>query len=273
MPTGHTAVVGVVGNPVGHSLSPVIHNAAFEAMGLDWVYVAFPVVDGGRAVEAMRTLGLRGLSVTMPHKQAVAGTADFRTEPVERLGVANTLFLDADGRVGADSTDGDGFVAAYRASFGRSLEGLTVGVIGAGGAARAIIEAAGRNGADAVLVANRSADRAGSAASLTPAGRVVEPVDLAEADVIVNATSVGMAGGPAPDENPVPAGVLRSGHDVVDIVYSPRVTPLLAEAEAIGAGRSDGLGMLIHQAALQFERWTGRPAPVETMIEAAERRL
>lgn len=271
--SGHTRVAGVVGNPVEHSLSPIIHNAAFSHLELDWAYVAFPVTDGTGIVSAMRTLGVRGLSVTMPHKEAAAAGAHHQTEAVSRLGVANTLWLDDDGRVWADSTDGDGFVAAYEADFGRSLQGLVVGIVGAGGAARAIVEAVGRAGAKSVLVANRNEKAATEAAGLTEVGRTVTVADLAQADVVVNATSVGMAGGPAPNASPFPDGIIGAHHDVVDIVYAPRRTPLVAQADRCGARRSDGLSMLVFQAGLQFQRWTGHSAPIETMKRAVAQAL
>lgn len=267
MISGRTRVAGVVGNPVDHSLSPRIHNAAFAALGLDWVYVAFPVTAGDRVVEAMRTVGIAGMSVTMPHKEAVARTADRRTEAVERLGVANTLFRQ-DGEIWADTTDGDGFVAAYQAGFGHRLGGRTVAVLGAGGAARSIIEAAGRAGADAVLVVNRSRERAREAASVSPVAEAVDASAVVEAEIIVNATSVGMDGGPAPGASPLAPGLVRRHHEVVDIVYQPRVTPLLAHAAEAGASTQGGVAMLVHQAALQFERWTGGAAPIGAMTRA-----
>jgi shikimate dehydrogenase len=280
--TGHTRVAGVIGWPARHSKSPALHNAAFRATGLDWVYGAFDVGPGhGRgAVEAMRTLGLAGLSVTMPHKEAAARFADRRTAVADRLGVANTLFWDGEELV-ADSTDGDGFVAAFEYELGRSsgtgFDGATVAVIGAGGAARSIVEALGRSGAASILVANRSSDKAVDAARLAPQA---VPVPLTgpgwgdiSVDVIVNATAVGMAGGPAPGVSPVPTEAVRADQVVVDIVYEPERTSLLTMAEEVGATTVGGLGMLIHQAALQFERWTGKPAPIDVMRHAAGSRV
>ncbi len=266
MISGRTRVAAVIGNPIDHSLSPRLHNSAFVETGLDWVYVAFQVDSGSAAVEAMRTLGLAGLSVTMPLKQEVAAAADEQTEAVARLGSANTLFW-RDDKIWADSTDGDGFVAAYEHEFGRSLAGRRVGVLGAGGAACSIVEASARGGAEAILVVNRSRENALGVAEISDRCFVAEAAALAEVDVIVNATSVGMKGGPAPEQLPLPSDVLGPNHDVVDIVYNPRRTPLLTVAEQNGARISGGLGMLIHQAGLQFERWTGVEAPLEHMRE------
>ncbi len=271
MPTGATRVAAVIGDPVAHSRSPRILNAAFAALDLDWIYVAFPVPDGAGAgaVEAMRTLGIAGLSVTTPHKDAVAAAVDRRTPAAEVLGACNCVFRQGDELVG-DSTDGDGFVRALRAEIGLDLAGRTVGVIGAGGAARSIVDAVGRAGATEVVVVNRTGSRGARAAGIHPVGRVGEPEDLGAAEIVVNATSVGMVGGPAPGALPVASEVLRPDHIVADIVYQPLVTPFMAAAEAIGATVVGGLPMLVHQAAIAFEHWTGHAAPVEVMRDAVE---
>ncbi len=270
--SGATRLAAVIGDPVRHSLSPAIHNAAFEAVGLDWIYLALPVAAGAGsgAIESMRNLGIEGLSVTMPHKADVAGAADDLTEAAARLGVANCLFRDGD-RIVGDSTDGDGFVAAYELEFGTSIEGAEVAVLGAGGAAASIVEALGRAGVADIAVVNRSPERAAAAAAMALRGRVGGLRSVPGADVVVNATAVGMAGGPAPDGLPVPPDALREGQHVVDIVYQPRVTPFLRSAAERGARTGGGLGMLVHQAARAFELWTGVNAPVDAMTAAVER--
>ncbi len=272
MISGLTRLAAVIGDPVRHSLSPAIHNAAFAACGLDWVYVALPVPagQGARAVEAMKLFGIDGLSVTMPHKAAVAEAADELTESAQALGVSNCLFR-RDGLVVGDSTDGDGFVAAFAARFGRPIAGLDVVVAGAGGAARSIVEAVGRAGASTVVVVNRSPAGAEAAAALAPqavVGTFGDADPVAEADVVVNATALGMTGGPDPTAMPVPAEALGAHQLVIDIVYQPRMTPLLLAAEARGAAVADGVGMLVHQAALAFQRWTGVDPPLATMVAA-----
>ncbi len=280
MISGSTRLAGVIGDPVRHSLSPAIHNAGFLALGLDWVYVALPVPAGGgaAAVDAMRTLGIDGLSVTMPHKADVAGAVDELTPVAAALGVCNCLYrVDGTDRIVGHSTDGDGFVTAFRSRFGRDLAGASVLIVGAGGAARSIIEAVGRAGADRIVVANRTIERAEQAAGLAPTAVAVamsdlDPSEVASVDVVVNTTAVGMAGGPAPDEVPIPVDGLRAGHLVVDIVYQPRVTPLLAAASAAGAETDGGVPMLIGQAALAFELWTGAAAPIEAMTAAVDGR-
>lgn len=255
-----------------HSLSPAIHNAAFSELGLDWVYLALPVAaqNGAAVVDAMRTFGIDGLSVTMPHKAAVADAADDLTEAAKTLGVANCLFWQGD-RIVADSTDGDGFVSSFSADFGRPIDGLRVLVVGAGGAARSIIEAVGRAGASQIVVANRSPEKAAEAARLAQkaSAGIADTATVSAMDVIINATAVGMDDGPDPDGYPVPIEAIRSGQRVIDIVYKPRRTPLLIAAEANGAEIADGVGMLVHQAALAFQRWTGKDAPLAVMTKAA----
>ena len=271
---GATRAAAVVGHPVRHSLSPRIHNAAFEATGMDWVYLALDVAPdrGGQIVDAMRTLDLAGLSVTMPHKAAVAVAADERTVAVERLGAANCLYW-RDGRIIADSTDGDGLVAAYQHQFDRPVNGQTVAVFGAGGAGKSIIEALGRHDAAAIAVFNRSPGPLEAAVNLAEQARPGQQVDIVEADILINASSVGMNGGPAPGEAPFDVSLIHGDHTVIDVVYNPAETPLLKAARAVSAQTQGGVPMLVHQAALAFELWTGESAPIEAMIAAVAEHL
>ncbi len=206
----------------------------------------------------------------MPLKAEVAAAVDELTVAAAALGVSNCVFRRGDRLVG-DSTDGDGFVAAFNAEFDQTLAGKRVVVVGAGGAAKSIIEAVGRAEAAEIVVANRSLDRAAEAALLAPQADPA-PLDdfdrIRGADVIVNATAVGMAGGPAPGEVPVPAEAIHADQIVVDIVYQPRRTPLLIAAQERGAAVADGVGMLVHQAAVAFEHWTGTAAPLAAMTAA-----
>jgi shikimate dehydrogenase len=283
--SGHTRVVGVIGDPVAHSLSPTLHNAAFESLGLDWVYVAFPVPRGrgADAVAAVSVLGLAGLSVTMPHKEDVAGACDELTPDAAALRSVNTVVAGPDGRTLGDSTDGPGFLDAL-ADDGIDVAGRPVLVLGAGGAARAVILALGRAGA-AVTVAARRPEAGQAAAALAPGATAVplgalpasasaapaagtssvHPVDPAAFAVIVNATPLGMSGG---DPLPVDPEALHAGQAVVDLVYHPADTPLLTAARSKGALAVNGLGMLLHQAARSFTLWTGQPAPIEAMRSA-----
>ncbi|MFM8303488.1 MAG: shikimate dehydrogenase [Actinomycetota bacterium] len=261
-------MVGVIGDPVVHSRSPVIHNAAFAACGLDWVYVAFPVPAGqGRAaVTAVRTLGIAGLSVTMPHKAEAASACDELTPSAEALGAVNTV-VNRSGHLVGDSTDGAGLVAAL-AEHGVDPAGRRVLVLGAGGAARAIVDALGRAHAT-VTVAARRGDAGARAAALAPGATAIGFTGLdaavGAADVVVNATPIGM-GGEAPPFDPAR---LRPDQFVYDTVYHPSPTPLLAAANERGIPAAGGVSMLVHQAALAFTIWTGEPAPLEVMRAAA----
>ncbi len=271
-PSGATRVAGVIGAPVRHSRSPALVNAAFAAAGLDWTYVAFEVADGrgAAAVDAMRTLGLGGLSVTMPHKAAVIPALDRLSGAAALLGAVNCVAWEGTDLVG-HNTDGAGLVRSLLVDEQIEVAGLRCGVLGAGGAARSVIVALAEAGAADVAVVNRTAERADAAASLATIARRTGPDELAEAELIVNATSIGM--GAAPDDiGPVPGdgSWLRSGQAVVDLVYLPRRTPLLAAAAAAGARPIGGIGMLVHQAALAIERWTGITPDLPAMRAAAD---
>ncbi len=268
MITGATRIAGVIGDPVRHSRSPRLHNAAYAALGLDWVYVAFEVSLGAApaALAAVRTLGIAGLSVTMPHKTAVAELCDELSPDAEALRSVNTVTPLAGGRLAGDSTDGEGFLRSL-ADERVDVAGGSALVLGGGGAARAVARALAGAGAR-VQVAARKPEAAREAAALANGTAIdwSERVDAAtEADILVNATPIGMAGDAA---LAVPADALRPAHAVIDLVYEPLSTPLLVAARARGARTVSGLGMLVHQAALQVERWTGRPAPIDAMRAA-----
>jgi shikimate dehydrogenase len=265
---GATRVAGVIGDPVRHSLSPRLHNAAYAALGLDWVFAAFEVADG-RAADALagaRALGFVGLSVTMPHKTAIAELCDNLSERAAALRSVNTVTLAPDGKATGDSTDGAGFLRSL-ADAEVNVAGRSVLILGAGGAARAVAWALGAAGAQ-VGVTARKAPAAVETAALADGDAI--PWDhrasaVEKADIVVNATSVGMAGD---SSLPIPAEAVTSAHVVADLVYEPRETPLLAAARARGAHTIAGLGMLVHQAALQVELWSGQPAPIDAMRAA-----
>lgn len=265
--TATTRVAAVIGSPIRHSLSPVIHNAAFAERGLDWVYGAFEVdADGAAgAVEAMRILRLGGMSVTMPAKQGVAAAVDRCSSDASVLGAVNCVRWDGDELVG-ENTDGEGFVRSLADEADVDPSGRRFAVVGAGAAARSIILSLTRAGAAEVVVVNRSAGPARTAAELAgAAGRVGGPDQVRDADVVVNATSLGMR---PDDPMPIVAESLRPGQVVADIVYARSTTPLLQVAGEVGAVPVGGLGMLVHQAAVAFEHWTGEPAPVAAMRRA-----
>jgi shikimate dehydrogenase len=276
-PDAATTVVGVIGYPVRHSLSPLLHNTAFTALGLNWVSLGFEVAPGavGAALDGLRALQLRGLSVTMPHKADAAVLVDECSPTAARLQAVNCV-INTDGVLRGENTDGAGFLASLVRAAGFEPAGKTCVVMGAGGAARAVILALAEAGAAAVTVVNRTGPRAVEAAALAgAAGHAVEvgpeaDARAGEADLVVNATPVGMAGtGSAPAGPLIAPSVLHAGQVAVDLVYAPRPTPWLAAAAETGATGVDGLGMLVHQAAIQLERWTGLPAPVEAMWQAA----
>lgn len=277
-----TTLVGLIGWPVSHSVSPAMHNAAFDALGLDWRYVPLPVDPAlpgavGDAVRGMRAMGMRGVNVTVPHKQAVLPFLDRIAAAAQAMRAVNTVIVEADGSLTGDNTDAPGFIADLRAH-GVEPAGQSVLVLGAGGSARAIVYGLAQAQARHVTIANRSSERASRLLDdLRPflGATVVEVMALPdgartiEADLIVNCTSLGMT--PHQDTTPWPHDLpLHPGQIVYDLVYNPAETLLLRQARQHGARAIGGLGMLIWQGALAFERWTGQPAPVEVMRLAAE---
>jgi shikimate dehydrogenase len=264
--SGATRLAAVIGSPIRHSLSPAIHNAAFAAAGLDWRFLALEVAPGDarRALDGMRALGFGGLSVTTPHKDDVAALVDERTDDADALGAVNCVVPLPAGGLRGDNTDGPGFVAALRAT-GIDPAGLRCRVLGAGGAARSVVLALARAGAAEVGVVNRTPAKAERAAALAGAvGLVTDRWD--DADLVVNATSVGMGG---TGQVPLDVAALTQDHIVAELVVHPVRTPLLEAAAAAGCRTVDGVGMLVHQAAAAFESWTGAAAPVGVMEEAA----
>ncbi|MFN2608369.1 MAG: shikimate dehydrogenase [Acidimicrobiales bacterium] len=290
-PGPRTRLAGVIGHPVRHSLSPAMHNAAFRALDLDWAYLAFDVAagEGAAAVGGARALGLEGLSVTMPHKEDAAGAVDLLSPAADALRAVNTVVRRPGDVLEGHNTDGAGFVDALLGDEGFDPAGRRCLVLGAGGAARAVVRALAEAGAAEVVVANRTESRAAAAAALAgPVGRVGAPADAAGAELVVNATPVGMGGVPAAGAEVldlegrrlaggagagpptvVDPSCLGPGQLVVDLVYHPPLTPLLEAARDQGAAAVNGLGMLIHQAALAFRLWTGEDPPLAVMSAAA----
>jgi shikimate dehydrogenase len=269
-----TELVALIGHPVRHSLSPTIVNAAFREMDLDWAFVVCDVApgDGAAAVRGAGALGLRGLSVTMPHKDAAAASVDTLTPAAAALGAVNCVSI-TDGHVVGHTTDGDGFVASLRSDAAFEPRGQVCAVLGAGGAARAIVRALADVGASEILVVNRTPAAADGAVAVAPhVARVAMAVELGAASLVVNATSVGMDDPSDPGRlgaMPADPATFSSGALVADIVYHPQRTALLVAAEARGLRTLGGLGMLVHQAALAVRIWTSQEAPVEAMERAA----
>ena len=267
-----TRVAGVIGTPIRHSLSPAVFTAAFEARQLDWAYHAFEVAEG-EAVAAMagvRALGLEGVSVTMPHKAAVLPGLDEVDEVATALGAVNCVVRRGSTLVGRN-TDGDGFLDSLRLDEGIEVDGARCLVLGAGGAGRAVAHALGRAGAASITIANRDQRRAVAAADLAGVHGAVGSADQApNADLVVNATSLGMAD----DERlPLDPSLLHQGQVVVDLVYHPAATPLLQAAAAAGARTVGGLGMLVHQAGHAFRHWTDEEPPLDAMRAGAQAAL
>jgi shikimate dehydrogenase len=278
---GKTRVCCVIGNPVEHALSPAMHNAAFAELKLNWVYVAFPVRDVAAAVQGLRGLQVRGASVTIPHKAAVIPYLD-RLDPVaEWIGAVNTI-VNNDGELAGLNTDGAGAMKSLLAA-GVPLAGKRVLVLGSGGAARAIaITLAAKAGigglallgiveAELIRLAADVRERTGMVCerALMDESRLARA--MAEADVLIHCSPTGMY--PKEGETVVPARLFRKGLWVMDIVYNPRETRLLQEARAAGCGIVHGLEMLLNQGVLQFEAWTGKPAPEAVMRKALEESL
>jgi shikimate dehydrogenase len=266
--SAHTRLAAVIGFPVRHSLSPAMHNAAFTELGLDWMYVACEVTpdDAAAAFAGARALGFGGLSVTIPHKAAALAAVDELSDTARAIGAVNTVVPLGDGRLRGENTDGAGFLASL-ADEGFDPAGRPCAVVGAGGAARAVVHALAGAGAAEVVVVNRTPARAEEVAGVAGgAGRVGTAAHLARMDLVVNATPLGLAGS---DALPFDGRLVGDGQLVVDLVPNPAVTPLMRAARQHGARVAGGVGMLVHQGALAFELWTGQPAPLAVMRAAA----
>lgn len=274
--SGRTRVAAVVGWPIEHSLSPIIHNAGFATTGIDWTYVALRVEPEMRStiVSSASALGLGGLSVTMPYKTDVARQVDHLDESCRRLDSVNTVSFATDGSTTGHTTDGDGLVASLESN-GILLDELRVVILGTGGAGRSVLEAVARRRPREVVLTNRTIALAESARSMASVPvRIVEwdarHDAVRDADLIINCTSLGMGSSGA---SPCDESTLGPNQIVVDLVYHPLDTPLLREAAHRGAKVVDGLGMLLHQAALQQKIWTGHLPDVSHMRSAALRAL
>ena len=281
--SGKTKVFALIGDPVEHTMSPAMHNAAFEELGLDCIYLPFRVSvrDLGDAVSALKILGVRGFNVTIPHKVSVIPMLDEVDTIAEKIGAVNTVVNDS-GKLTGYNTDSSGFLRALLEQ-GIEPAGKDIVILGAGGASRAISYILSANDAHLTILNRRqeldwavelagriNRDFGKEVGALELTAENLSDV-LPAADILVNATSVGMA----PDDNssPVPAGLLKSGLTVFDIVYNPVRTRLLTEAAVSGARTVSGVDMLAWQGALAFEKWTGRRAPVDLMRREAAKML
>jgi shikimate dehydrogenase len=263
-PGAATALCGIVLHPAGHTRSPAMHNAAFRALGIDAVYLAFDVPPAAlaAAVAGLRALRARQFAVSLPHKEAVMAHLDAVDETARRIGAVNTATL-RDGRLLGSNTDWIGAVRALERE--TQLAGRRAVVLGAGGTARAVVHGLRERGAR-VVVLGRTVERAAALAGELGAHSAGGLAELSRTpyEILVNATSVGLRS----DDSPVEAEALREGSVVLDAVYDPERTRLLRDAEARGARVVSGKWMLVYQAAAQLELWTGRAAPVEAMAAA-----
>lgn len=277
--TGRTKVVAVFGYPVHHSLSPGMHNAAFIGLALDYVYVPFNVCpdDLEDALAGVRALGITGVNLTIPHKERAVELLDSVSPEALQIGSVNTVH-NVDGVLKGYSTDGEGFMRSLAAER-KSADGSRAVVLGAGGSAKAVVHALAVGGAQ-VSVLNRTTSRAvelaeridavlpgesGSVRAVALEGSEARDT-IADADLLVNCTSVGMH--PNTDEQPIPSEWLHDRLFVYDLIYNPLKTRLLEAAEAAGARGANGVGMLVYQGAISFEIWTGRKPPTDIMKQA-----
>jgi len=274
-----TTLVGLFGWPVTHSISPQMHNAAFVARQMNWRYLAFPVTPDRvpEAVAALPALGLRGVNVTVPHKQAVMPHVQHWTSAAEAIGAVNTIVVAEDGQLTGDNTDGAGFIADLQAH-NVEPEGKRALVIGAGGSSRAVVYGLAEAGVESVKILNRTVAKAVDLAatmqsyfpeiSIDSAAFPDDVTDSAQdADLIVNCTSLGME--PHVEGLPWEENVeFREDQIVYDLVYNPAMTRLLQLASTDGARAIGGLGMLVYQGAIAWEKWTGETAPVDVMQQA-----
>jgi shikimate dehydrogenase len=263
-----TQIYGVIGNPVRHSLSPIIHNGAFQRMGWNAAYLAFEVKDLAEAVSGIKGLGIRGVSVTIPFKTQIIPFLDRLDDMAGKIQAVNTIHNDG-GKLIGYNTDWWGALGALEEKV--DLKGKRVFLLGAGGAARAIAFGLKERGCQ-VFISNRSPKKA--AALAKELGLVHRPLSFAgrlDVDVLVNATSAGMS--PGNEESPVPREVLAKEMTVMDIVYNPLRTKLLREAEERGCQTIDGLEMLARQGAAQVEIWTGKKPEIEEIKEDLRREL
>lgn len=277
---GSTTFTGIIGHPVEHTLSPSFQNAAFERAGLDCVYLPFNVEPARLEISfaGLAAAGCRGLNVTMPHKQAVFNLVDEAVESAAVIKAVNTVEFKG-GRSIGHNTDGLGFVRSLKSDAAFDPVGKKVLVIGAGGAAQSIALALAKAGAGEIKILNRTRGKADTIVGLIKThyagcsasiARKDNPGDIGGCDLVVNATSIGMASNPG---LPLGLDLIRSGQVVYDVIYWPAETEFLRLAKARGARTVNGAGMLLYQGAASFTIWTGLPAPIEEMARALQAEL
>ena len=270
--------LGIIGHPIGHSISPAFQQAALDAIGFNAVYRPFDVPPNEVAdfVNALRTPETLGVNVTVPHKETVIPHLDEVDDWAAAAGAVNTI-VNRHGRLTGHNTDGAGFLRALQDGAGFAPQGKTALILGAGGSARAVVYALTRAGAARLIIANRTPQRAQNLAQIAaengiPAQAIPltdAPQAAADAALIVNCTSLGMLHGPDETASSLTAAEIPPAALVNDLVYNPPETPLLRQAARAGAAVLGGIQMLVYQGAASFEMWTGQPAPVPVMLQAA----
>ncbi|MFC1840183.1 shikimate dehydrogenase [Thermodesulfobacteriota bacterium] len=264
----NTKLYGVLGNPVRHSLSPLMHNAAFLESGINAVYLAFESIDIKSAIQSMRALDIKGMSITIPHKSSVIPLLDEVDPQAKDIGAVNTI-VNVDSKLTGYNTDAAGALRALEEA--TPVSGRSCVIVGAGGAARAIGYILKKNNIN-LIITNRTQKR-GKELSKALDSRFIEPEQLKDidTDILINTTPVGMS--PDTDLCPVPEEALKQEMTVMDIIYNPGRTKLLKTARDRGCKIINGLGMFIYQGAEQFKLWTGQEAPVEIMKRVVEEAL
>ena len=275
-----TQRLGIIGYPIGHSISPIFQQAGLDHLGIDATYEKWEVTpeDVGDFVAGLRASGTLGINITVPHKQAVIPFLDEVDEWATAAGAVNTI-VNHDGHLTGHNTDGPGFLRALLVETGYDPSRTRALILGAGGAARGILLALVRGGVDSLVIANRTLERAETLAQLASDNGVgSEAISLsgdalteaaASANLIVNCTTMGMSHGPDEHGSPISAAQIPATATVNDVVYTPLLTPILKEAAAAGATALGGLHMLVYQGVLSFQMWTGVDAPVDVMLAAA----
>ena len=275
-----TQRLGIIGYPIGHSISPIFQQAGLDHLGIDATYEKWEVTPEGVGdfVAGLRAPGTLGINITVPHKQAVIPFLDEVDEWATAAGAVNTI-VNHDGHLTGHNTDGPGFLRALLVETGYDPSRTRALILGAGGAARGILLALIRGGVDSLVIANRTLERAETLAQLSSDNGVgSEAISLsgdalteaaASANLIVNCTTMGMSHGPDENGSPISAAQIPATAIVNDVVYTPLLTPILKEAAAAGATALGGLHMLVYQGVLSFQMWTGVDAPVDVMLAAA----
>ena len=278
---GATKIVGLIGYPIEHTLSPVMHNRAFEYLDLNYVYLAFPVRESNlkEALKGLSALGMVGVNVTLPYKEKVCEYLDEVTKEAKLTRAVNTIQVKGNSLIG-HNTDGKGFVISLTQRTGINLEGKRVVIIGAGGGSRAVSIQLAQEGVARIILSDTIFDKARKLtthlkknipqAEVSAARKEGLERAIKEADILINATPVGMR----PDDPlPINPKLLHPNLLVYDLIYNPPQTKLLTEAKKAGAKTLNGMGMLLHQGALAFTIWTGREAPIEVMAQTLEEEL